>query len=185
MNPGRSPVLYPNRHVVPGWRRARVSLAALATVLVAALLVPAGAPRTASAQSSTPMTFGSVSLSGSKWTTGTPVGTALPPVQQGGVPPYTYSFIPALPPGVFYFYDPVWDAVEIYGTPTASRAPTPYIYRATDSIGNTVELISTIEVKPAMPTNLTTTGGDGKVTLVWDDPMDAGRSRWTAGTGRT
>ena len=53
-----------------------------------------------------------------------------------------------------------------------------YIYRATDSRGAAAERNFTINVNPAIPANLEAFGGEGRVTLTWDDPNDAGITFW-------
>ncbi len=106
------------------------------------------------------------------------------PDTNGGVPPLSYEFDPALPAGLDFDF-----ATRILsGTPTGTQPATAHTYAVTDSALNpnnnepapdTARLTLTITVlfdptsPPGQPAHFTATAGNRAVTRRWTDPDDA------------
>ena len=107
------------------------------------------------------------------------------PEASGGTIPLTYALIQArsgatdLPPGLRFDPDP--GTRQLRGRPEAFWETLEYIYRATDGIGDTLELRFDLSVTPPTPGNMLVYGGDGRVTMTWPDQMGTGIEGWQTG----
>ena len=122
-----------------------------------------------------PLSFGGATIKDKLYTTGQQIMVTLPEAV-GPNPPFTYVLMPVagLPSGLTF------DGAtrELRGTIDASQGAVEYTYGATDAVGDQVALRFDIAVQPARPVVRQTSPGDKRMTLFWDDPMDAGIDGW-------